>query len=122
MTININTVKIGDRVVITDQTARRDYSMTNDTLEPGKIYVISGVHKYGASGGTVSLLGEFNHSSPRWSASWEPGSFGYCLFKKAPEPIALEEATLTQIVEELRLRGVAGSLSFEVSSRETIDL
>jgi len=125
MTININTVKIGDRVVITDQAARRNYSTANDTLEPGKVYTIGGVHKQGNSGGTVSIVGEFNQSAPvatSWGSDWHPGSFGFCMFKKAPEPVTLEGATVAQVLEELARRGFSGTLSHEVTSIETITL
>lgn len=118
MTINIDTVKVGDKVVAKDETIRRGGTEANDALEAGVVYTIVGVHKMG-NGGTVSLSEKVNSRSP---SNWYPGSFGYLLFKKAPEPVTLEGASDLELIEALQARGYKGDLRHEVTTTETVTL
>jgi len=111
----IDDVKVGDRVVANDKTLD-PHNPANSLLEEGKVYTIGAVHKRG-SGGTISLLEAFNDKAPD---DWAAGSFGYLAVDRAPEPPSVEEASDEDLINELRGRGWAGTLTKMVPAEVTL--
>lgn len=112
-------LKVGDRVtpVANYQNFASGGANDVDALKYDEIYVVTGVHRHGQGGGTISIDGVRNTLSP---SIWVEGSFGYALFDKV-ETSLLAEVSTDDLIAELKSRGTLEG-TFTITTTETIDL